>query len=140
MRNICSFVVLFVLAAASAAVAQGPLPDPRASFGVDYDVQFDQTYTDADGLLSGQPFIQSVRLTLAAVAPATGTRVITVPRAQLVRVGTEISIPDVPMPIGSFTLHAQWVSGAGVTGGASNDIPFSAARQPPNAATNLHQK
>lgn len=136
------YLVGFAMGAliARPACAQTPLPDPRASFGVDYDVQWDQVYTAADGALAGQPFIQAIKLTLNAVPPATGTRTVTVPRAQLLRVGTEIQINDVPMPIGNFTLHAQWINGGGVEGGPSNDIPFVATRQAPNAVLNLHQR
>lgn len=130
-------LVLIFCCLSASAWAQTTLPDPRADFQFDYDTQFDMVYGPADAL-PGQPYVASITLKLAAVPPATGTRTINIPRAQITRVGTApnftaLNILDVPMPIGSFTANASWVDGTGVVGVASNSVPFTAARQPPSA-------
>lgn len=114
-----------------------PLPDPRASFGMDLDPQFDMVYTAADGPLAGTPYVTQMKFRLVPTDPTQATRTVTVPRGQIVKSGQSLLVPDVPMPIGSFTITAAWIDGAGTEGVASNKVPFSAARQPAAAPQNF---
>lgn len=127
-----------LLCAAAPVAAQTTLPDPRATFAVDYDGQFDQIYPPSAAPLAGF-FIQQARFTLTADAGG-ATRTVTVPRGQMVHAGTEISIPDVVLPVGNFHVVMQWVDGEGRFGGASNSIPFSATRPLPGAPLSFRLK
>lgn len=121
---------------AMTAFAQA-LSSPRATVTFDDDVAWHQTYTADDGPLAGTPFLTEVRLTLAPVAGGSGARVISIPRAQVTLNGETLSATDVPVPLGNFTVTAQFVTGTGVMGVASTPIPFELSRPAPAAPRSL---
>lgn len=151
MRYLLTLTLL--LACAGPAVAQTTVPEPRKTILVDDPVdavpalgsQWLWVYNaTAPAPLPNTPFITLVRITLTPTS-GTGTRVITVPRAQVVRETTAarctggstpcLRIDDVALPVGAFTVRASLVSGDGLEGGPTPAIPFSGSYPPPAALT-----
>jgi len=138
-------VLLVLLAGTTTAQAQ-TVPEPRRTILIDDPLdptipslgsEWLWTYgTNAPAPLPGTPFITEVRLTLTPTS-GTGTRIVTLPRAQVTRETVATNCPggtapclrilDVALPVGTFTTISAFVTGAGVEGPASAAIPFSAS-------------
>lgn len=150
MKALC-FGVMAVLALAAPVAAQTTVPEPRKTIILDDPIgavaslgsEWLMVYgTGAPAPLPGQPYLAAVKLTLTPTS-GTGTRIVTVPRAQVTRETAAalcpggsapcLRIPDVPLPVGSFNMRASYVTGADAEGPASSPIPFSGSFPLPSA-------
>lgn len=146
------FLLLLVVLLAP-AWAQTTVPGPRGDIFLDDPVDPAQTSLGSSWLwtypadaqppqIANQPFIASVKLTLTPTS-GTGTRIVTLPRAQVTRETTAaactpnaapcLRAADVPLPAGAFNVTLNFVSGAGVEGPASTPIPFTGSYRAPTA-------
>lgn len=114
-----------------------PLPEPRAKVQITADPVWYQAFTPADGqALNGMPYVSDIRLHLQPTTPGSAGINVTIPRAQVSQVGEDLLASDVPVPTGTFTVTATFMS-AGNEGGASNAVPFVWTRPLPPAPRNL---
>jgi hypothetical protein len=143
-----ALAALALLLTAAPVLAQ-TVPEPRRSVLTDDPVnavaggsEWLMTYpASAPAPLPGTPFIVSLKLTLTPTS-GTGTRIVTIPRASIVRETLAARCPgglppclradNVALPVGSFTVRASFVSGENVEGPLSVAVPFSASFPAPS--------
>ena len=148
---IARLVLLFLVGLAAAAHAQTPLPEARraivlddpvgavASLGSEWLMVYPPT---APAPLPGTPWYTALKVTLTPTSGTTAPRVVTIPRAAIVRETLATRCPgggvpclradNVALPVGEFTLRAAFVAGDGAEGGASDPVPFSGAYPRPS--------
>jgi hypothetical protein len=134
---IWSSFILGIIAGVAGAQTLTPLPEPRAKVQITADPVWYQAFTPADGqALNGSPYIGEIRLHLQPTAPGSAGINVAIPRAQVSQVGEDLLATDIPVPTGTFSVTATFVS-AGNEGVVSNTVPFAWTRPLPPAPRNL---